>query len=630
MSNSSIKWEQLDFSNKDKIFSLFKSKDYSIGDDKPIDPTLVFGTKRNQILDNITELYQVVLHQDAKKENLQVWLLLTTKEYHKKSWRHLITKTLVEWTDAYVVFYTHNFSDFWISIITDDVIEEILFQPNNPSPKADRFIRDLLNKRPLIDPKGLTASQLQAKHELTASKLAEALLSENETKVRLLFQRAGLCPSLDSKLIICREDAPLKNTAIIVQFTDTPQKWVLANLANILGNFHTITDTDLSWIILIGNEGISYFSGQGQSYSYLKYPENREDLVQLLTTVVACIDIRSAFNGTTFEAQFGPYSPFFVKASFSMKQYLSDYEDELKIIRDEWEQYFGKVYQAGDVDEELFIKHAYLSVLVKNVLFSKYLPGKIVENAQSFLELSEYFEKRGIEFLFNDFYAWANEINEIQEDIFQALQDAKYESDDIFRVIYQDMVSPATRHALGEFYTPPELARLMVDEVYEFGKITLDPACGSGTFLVEIINKIKQSGQSKKDILIAISNLYGFDVNPIAVLVTKANILLHIEEFSAQRLPINVFLTDSLKPIEKNYQSSLIWGHHEIFPLGKIENLIINERFFVQTTKADSYNYLKDFSRFLLFIDEKIIEIQNKKSFTEIFDEEFKYQWLNE
>ena len=98
------------------------------------------------------------------------------------------------------------------------------------------------------------------------------------------------------------------------------------------------------------------------------------------------------------------------------------------------------------------------------------------------------------------------------------------------------MVSPSTRHALGEFYTPPELARLMVDDVFTFGKIVLDPACGSGTFLVETITRIKESGKSMQEQLKAISNIYGFDVNPIAVLVSKANILLHLEGFHESNL----------------------------------------------------------------------------------------------
>ena len=56
----------------------------------------------------------------------------------------------------------------------------------------------------------------------------------------------------------------------------------------------------------------------------------------------------------------------------------------------------------------------------------------------------------------------------------------------MFSGIYEEMVGPNTRRARGEFYTPPSLARLMVHETYQFGQVVLDPACGSGTFLVEL------------------------------------------------------------------------------------------------------------------------------------------------
>ncbi|MFX1327720.1 MAG: N-6 DNA methylase [Promethearchaeota archaeon] len=283
----------------------------------------------------------------------------------------------------------------------------------------------------------------------------------------------------------------------------------------------------------------------------------------------------------------------------------------------------------GDVDEELFIKHAYLSLLIKNVLFCKYLPDKVGKSVHSFVELAEYFESKGVELFINDFYNWVNNIQEIREDVFQALIDAKYESEDIFRVIYQDMVSPSTRHALGEFYTPPELARLMVDEVYQFGKITLDPACGSVTFLVEIINKIKNEGKDDKEIIKAINNLYGFDVNPIAVLVSKANILINLDEFPQTQLPVNIFLTDSLKSIEVNPQSSMEWGKFLTFPLGSFGELKINERFFQENTSVDPRNYLEDFAKYLRFIDECMTIENDHKKIINLFDIRFKDSWLN-
>lgn len=60
---------------------------------------------------------------------------------------------------------------------------------------------------------------------------------------------------------------------------------------------------------------------------------------------------------------------------------------------------------------------------------------------------------------------------------------------DILGTLYQSYFDPETRKALGEFYTPPEVVDFILDAVgYQGHHITtarlLDPACGSGTFLV--------------------------------------------------------------------------------------------------------------------------------------------------
>ncbi|HMF30735.1 MAG TPA: N-6 DNA methylase, partial [Candidatus Lokiarchaeia archaeon] len=103
-------------------------------------------------------------------------------------------------------------------------------------------------------------------------------------------------------------------------------------------------------------------------------------------------------------------------------------------------------------------------------------------------------------------------------------------------------------HNLGEFYTPPELTRQMIAETYQFGAVTLDPACGSGTFLVELQAHILASDHSLNDKVVALGNIFGFDVSPLAILVSKANIMLGIASLAEYNTPLNVYLCDFLFP----------------------------------------------------------------------------------
>jgi hypothetical protein len=135
--------------------------------------------------------------------------------------------------------------------------------------------------------------------------------------------------------------------------------------------------------------------------------------------------------------------------------------------------------------------------------------------------------------------------------------------------LYQRYFDKETRKALGEFYTPLEVVRYILDAVgYEgrsvLGKRLLDPACGSGTFLVEGLRRyLKASEQIVEEkgwpeILKELCNEYcivGFDIHPFATFMAQMQFMLVLipaykramEEdlhFVLNRLPI--FRTDSL------------------------------------------------------------------------------------
>ena len=112
-------------------------------------------------------------------------------------------------------------------------------------------------------------------------------------------------------------------------------------------------------------------------------------------------------------------------------------------------------------------------------------------------------------------------------------------------------------------------------------KKILDPGCGSGGFLVEILNRLKTKNfESKKLLTCLINNVVGFDVNPVAVLTARTNFILAIvslldEHKSSFSITIPIYLADSIitptkegkGTIENNsYQISTVEG---IFSLPK-------------------------------------------------------------
>jgi len=129
---------------------------------------------------------------------------------------------------------------------------------------------------------------------------------------------------------------------------------------------------------------------------------------------------------------------------------------------------------------------------------------------------------------------------------------------DILKVLYQGLVPKKLRHNLGEYYTPDWLAERLIN-VTVVGDLkptdkVLDPACGSGTFLVLCIRKMRDYARKKmlpeSEVLDRIlASVVGFDLNPLAVISARTNYLLALGDLLEHRkgdISIPVYLCDSV------------------------------------------------------------------------------------
>jgi type I restriction-modification system DNA methylase subunit len=107
---------------------------------------------------------------------------------------------------------------------------------------------------------------------------------------------------------------------------------------------------------------------------------------------------------------------------------------------------------------------------------------------------------------------------------------------DIIGYIYEQLIPAEERHRLGQFYTPPAVARLIVKwSVRKPTDVVLDPGCGSGTFLIETYSRLYELKTGKtlqgvtpsREIHEAILNqLYGVDINPFPLHLTAMNLAM--------------------------------------------------------------------------------------------------------
>lgn len=127
---------------------------------------------------------------------------------------------------------------------------------------------------------------------------------------------------------------------------------------------------------------------------------------------------------------------------------------------------------------------------------------------------------------------------------------------DLLKELYHELLPRELRHALGEYYTPDWLAEYTIDRAgFDAlpGSSMLDPACGSGTFLVAAIKRMKRTAQEQglsaaETAAAIVDGVVGFDLNPLAVIAARSNYLLAVGDLVGAIAPfrIPVYICDSI------------------------------------------------------------------------------------
>jgi len=316
--------------------------------------------------------------------------------------------------------------------------------------------------------------------------------------------------------------------------------------------------------------------------------------------------------------KFGPQSEIAPKAVSAFADALEYWGDQthIRTFFNEWKRLFGivygeqfngghqeketeilsKLYKVGaetDFQELLFSIHTYFAFLMKLIAvelltlqetsFSSSLTSQLshvsddeLKRQLEDIENGGIYARKGItNFLEGDFFRWylytfeSPELKDAIREIARALSEFEPATStldpastrDLLKKLYQYLVPQEVRHHLGEYYTPDWLAELLLNEVGYDGntlKRFLDPACGSGTFLVLAIQRAIRHGREKEripDLEIVkriVANIWGFDLNPLAVIAARTNYLFALGDLVNEildrggKIEIPIYLCDSV------------------------------------------------------------------------------------
>ena len=277
-------------------------------------------------------------------------------------------------------------------------------------------------------------------------------------------------------------------------------------------------------------------------------------------------------TATDLKWRFGPGSPTYQLAIDELtalwREAKSEKENALKL--ELWTKNMEIVY-GSKPEEATFISHTYLVTLVKLIVYLRLSEAYTINEDELVKVITgEYFNSYGIANLIEeDFFTWIlhPRIRERALKLFSdiARQLLKYDlsqiDEDFFKEIYQEIVERGERHRIGEYYTPEWLAELTLRKALKFWDISqhgipriLDPACGSGTFLCNAIRMLKKAlsdmGKSSEEVLeLILNSVVGVDINPLAVVIARANYLLALGDlvkYGGRKL-IPVYVADSIR-----------------------------------------------------------------------------------
>lgn len=120
--------------------------------------------------------------------------------------------------------------------------------------------------------------------------------------------------------------------------------------------------------------------------------------------------------------------------------------------------------------------------------------------------------------------------------------------EDFLGALYSSSLTVGKKSSNGIYYTPYKLVNKMVSSIdinsIGSGNKILDPACGSGNFLISLVNTMKEAKFSCNDI---IESIYGYDIDRTAVFLAKINVYLLLDqvEFKDIKIFVKDFIVDN-------------------------------------------------------------------------------------
>ena len=209
-------------------------------------------------------------------------------------------------------------------------------------------------------------------------------------------------------------------------------------------------------------------------------------------------------------------------------EYLLETDDDVELLKT----------LDHDIEQSLFFSNARIKGFVEEAIFSWYTDEGLSTEGRTWI-------CRGIRAFLTQLSFYRVE----------RLETAR--SRDVLKNFYQALVPGTLRKTLGEFYTPGWLVEIACDRarVPDWKEVrVLDPTCGSGSFLLEVIRRKREAAKAsglpyRETLALILNTVWGFDLNPLSVQISRVNFLISIADLIAEvrtEVELPVLLADAV------------------------------------------------------------------------------------
>ena len=272
---------------------------------------------------------------------------------------------------------------------------------------------------------------------------------------------------------------------------------------------------------------------------------------------------------------FGPNSAQYERDFRALKTLYNSHahRETIRVKRELWEDLLkaalGELARDTLEMDDLFVRHTYLSAVIRMVVQARFgidIQAMAERDPADLLAGEDFRSKTGLQGVMeSDFFTWPNEVGGGALLKTLARRVARFDWQkapiDIAAILYESVIPPDERRQLGEYYTPPWLARAMVRELVTdpTDQSVLDPACGSGTFVAEavlhFIEAAKDSLDAKDTLEWLRFSIAGIDIHPVAVHLARAAWVLAAQPAieaaakagSVSNITVPIYLGDALQ-----------------------------------------------------------------------------------